>query len=153
MNMKNISFILTIFAFLFFLSCEKNETGEPISATSTSLSNASHNVGKNCMTCHKSGGLGDGWFVVAGSVYNSTQTVPYITASVELRTAQSGGGTLVSKIEVDMNGNFYTTEPVDFGTGLYTSVVGGVNTKYMPGKVTDGACNSCHDASNRIWAE
>jgi hypothetical protein len=152
--MKKIIIVFTLFAFIFFLSCEKNETtGEPISTTSTSLSSASHNVGKNCMSCHKSGGSGDGWFVVAGSVYNSTKTNPYITGSVELRTEPSGGGNLVSKIEIDLNGNFYTTEPVDFGAGLYPLVVGGVKKHYMNTKVTDGECNSCHDASNRIWAE
>jgi hypothetical protein len=105
------------------------------------------------MNCHKSGGSGDGWFNVAGTVYNSTQTVPYITATIELRTDQSGGGTLVNSIEVDTKGNFYTTEPVEFGTGLYASVVGGVSTEFMQGKITNGACNSCHDALKRIWVE
>ena len=151
--MKIITFAITLFAVSIMFSCEKEENGEPISATSTWLSTKSHNNGKDCLSCHKSGGSGDGWFTLAGSVYNSTQTVPYITASIELRTEQSGGGTLVKSVEVDQNGNFYTTEPVDYGSGLYVSVVGGTSTQYMPAKVTNGACNSCHDASKRIWGD
>jgi hypothetical protein len=143
---------MTLFAVAFMFSCEK-EDGEQIDATSTSTSSKSHNTGQNCMNCHKSGGQGDGWFNVAGSVYNSTQTVPYITAKVQLRTAAAGGGTLVKEVQVDMNGNFYTTEPVNFGTGLYASVVGGTVTKHMADKISTGACNSCHDSSKRIWAE
>lgn len=151
--MKNLSFALAVFMLLVLFSCENEESGEQRDLTSTALSSESHNNGLNCMDCHKSGGQGDGWFNLAGSVYNSTQTVPYITASVELRTEQSGAGTLVQRVEVDQNGNFYTTNPVDFGTGLYASVVGGINTKYMTAMVTTGACNSCHNASQRIWAE
>jgi len=151
-HLKTITYVLAVFALTFMLSCEK-EKGEQIDATSTSTSAKSHNTGQNCQNCHKSGGQGDGWFNVAGSVYNNTQTVPYITAKVQLRTAAAGGGNLIKEIPVDMNGNFYTTNPVDFGTGLYVSVVGGTVTKYMGDKITTGACNSCHDASKRIWAD
>ena len=149
--MKIISFALALLMLSALVSCETEESGEQKNLTSTSVSSKSHNVGQNCMTCHVSGGSGEGWFIVAGSVYNSTQTVPYITASVELRTGQSGGGTLVKSVEVDQKGNFYTTNPIDFGSGLYVSVVGGTTTQYMSSKVTTGACNSCHDASRRIW--
>jgi len=144
--------ILFILVFVCF-SCEEEETGEQKNLTSTSLASESHNTGQNCMNCHINGGTGDGWFTLAGSVYNSTQTVPYITANIELRTAGSGGGQLVSNIEVDMKGNFYTTEPIDFGTGLFASVIGGTSTQYMSGKVMNGSCNSCHDATQRIWAD
>jgi len=150
--MKIITFLLAIVSLPFLFSCENEESGEQKNLTSTSLSSESHNVGQNCMNCHVSGGSGEGWFIIAGSVYNSTQTVPYITATVELRTAQSGGGNLVKSIEVDQKGNFYTTSPVDFGSGLYVSVIGGTGTQYMSSKVTTGACNSCHDSSRRIWA-
>jgi hypothetical protein len=151
--MKIITFGLFLFMLLVLFSCEKEESGEQKDLTSTSLSSESHNNGQDCISCHKSGGRGDGWFNMAGSVYNSTQTVPYITATVELRTSQSGGGTLVKSVEVDQNGNFYTTDSINFGSGLYVSVVGGVNTKYMSSTITNGACNSCHNSSNRIWAE
>jgi len=90
---------------------------------------------------------------MAGTVYNSTGMVPYITAKVELRTAQSGGGSTLYRVEVDQKGNFYTTNTIDFGSGLYASVVGGTSTQYMTLTVTDGACNDCHDSSNRIRAE
>ena len=134
-------------------SCDKEGPDEQEELTSTSLSSDSHNTGQNCMNCHIQGGDGEGRFKMAGTVYNSTRTVPYITAKVELRTAQSGGGSTLYRVEVDQNGNFYTTNTIDFGTGLYVSVVGGISTQYMTLKVTGGACNDCHDSSNRIWAE
>jgi hypothetical protein len=149
--MKIITFVLAFFLLSVLFSCKKEESGEQKDITSTSLSSKSHNNGQNCMNCHIKGGNGEGWFKIAGSVYNSTQTIPYITATVELRTGQSGGGTLVKRIEVDQDGNFYTTNPIDFGSGLYLSVVGGIDTQYMAAKVTNGACNYCHDSTKRIW--
>jgi hypothetical protein len=151
--MKIITFILAVLLFSVLFSCEKEESEEQKDNTSSSLSAKSHNIGQNCMNCHIKGEEGEGWFKIAGSVYNSTQTVPYITATVELRTVQSGGGILVKIVEVDQNGNFYTTNPIDFGSGLYVSVVGGISTQYMSSKVINGACNYCHDSSKRIWTE
>ena len=149
--MKIITLALVIFMLSVLFSCKKDGSGEQKDITSTSLSSESHNNGQNCMICHKKGGQGNGWFNIAGSVYNSTQTFPYITATVELRTDQSGGGTLVKSVEVDQIGNFYTNNPIDFGSGLYASVIGGISTQYMSSKITNGACNYCHDLSKRIW--
>lgn len=152
-DLQSIGILLLIISGLVLIACEKEEFGEPSDMKSTSLSSESHHNGDNCMNCHKSGGSGEGWFTVAGSVYNSTQTVPYITATIELRTGQLGAGNLVATIDVDQNGNFYTTETVDFGNGLYALVKGGTATNYMTQKITTGACNSCHDSSNKLWTE
>jgi hypothetical protein len=43
---------------------------------------------------------------------------------------------------------------VAFGSGLYADVAGtGGAHRAMKAVVTGGACNSCHDASNRIRAD
>lgn len=137
---------------IFASSCEKeneNESKTKISAHNTS---ESHNEGKNCMTCHKSGGEGEGWFNVAGTVYQSSLTSVYPNATVKLYSGPNGTGTLKYTVEVDSKGNFYTTENIDFGSGLYPSVAGS-SPKYMNSKATTGQCNSCHGVSqDKIWA-
>ena len=56
------------------------------------------------------------------------------------------------EIQVDGKGNFYTTETIDFGEGLYTLAEGNTNTEHMNSKITSGQCNSCHGIStDRIW--
>jgi hypothetical protein len=53
---------------------------------------------------------------------------------------------------VDAFGNFYTTENIDFGNGLYASVEGNSSTKNMVSSITTGQCNSCHGIStDKIW--
>ena len=50
-------------------ACEKE--GSSSSNISTTNGNRSHNMGQNCMSCHKSGGQGDGWFTAAGTMYQA----------------------------------------------------------------------------------
>ena len=148
-------------------SCKKKE----IQNESTSLSEAveskkgetkisshgqsdSHNMGQNCMNCHKSGGSGEGWFTVAATVYDSLQTTPLPNATVRLYTSANGGGTLKYTIEVDAKGNFYTTAPIDWGNGLYPSVQGANGTHYMSSAINTGNCSSCHGSSTgKIWTK
>ena len=109
-------------------------------------SRVSHNAGQDCLRCHRD-------FGVAGTVYR-TDGSAYSGATVRLTTAASGGGTVVLALTSDAAGNFYTSQSVGFGTGLYTDVAGtGGARRSMVAAVTSGACNSCHDASNRIRAE
>jgi len=129
------------------LSCEKK--------ISTFSENESHNHGQNCMNCHKAGGESgnEGRFKIAGSVFDSTKTVPYAGAVVNLYSGPSGSGELVRKLEVDQIGNFYTTKKVKLKKGIYPAVVGanGVET-FMSFSVTTGSCNSCHGVStDRLW--
>jgi len=109
-------------------------------------SRASHNAGQDCLRCHRD-------FGVAGTVYRADGSA-YSGATVRLTTAASGAGTVVLALTSDAAGNFYTSQSVGFGSGLYTDVAGtGGTRRSMAATVTSGACNSCHDASNRIRAE
>lgn len=112
-------------------------------------------MGQNCMNCHRSGGQGEGWFNVAGTVYNATATQNVPNATVYLYTGPNGTGTLKYTVEVDAKGNFFTTEAIDFGTGLYPAIQGNTTTQYMSTSITTGACNSCHTgiATPRLWTE
>jgi hypothetical protein len=152
--MKIQKIILFLFTVTILLSCEK-EDGENENKVSYSNSSQSHKNGQNCMNCHKSGGGGDGWFTVAGSVYNKVLTNPYLNGTVKLTTEPQNAGTSKLSIEIDKNGNFYTTEFISLTDGFYVSVTGTSGlTKYMSSKVTSGECNSCHgNTTGKIWAE
>ena len=107
------------------------------------------------MSCHVSGGGGEGWFTVAGTLYDNTQANPYPNGIVKLTTEPNGNGSIVKTIEVDSKGNFYTTEPIDFGSSLYVGVFGtNGEQKFMVSKITTGSCNSCHgNTTDKIWIE
>jgi hypothetical protein len=142
---KLYPYLFLLLTILFF-SCEKGGNETKISRHNDE---ESHNMGKNCMDCHKKGGSGAGWFKVAGTVYDTTFSFLYPNASIKLYTQQYGGGDIVKNIEVDGNGNFYTTESVDFSAGLYPAVTGTTEkTLYMVNPATTGACNSCHNYTN-----
>ncbi|MFC2114673.1 DUF2712 domain-containing protein [Bacteroidota bacterium] len=112
-------------------------------------SNESHNMGKNCMSCHIKGSDGEGWFTVAGTVYDSASTTTNPNGSVKLYTGANGSGSLVATIEVDQHGNFYTTENIDLSAGVYPVVTSeNGSMQYMPNAVNTGQCNSCHGVIN-----
>jgi hypothetical protein len=114
----------------------------------------SHNNGQNCLTCHQSGGKGEGCFSIAGSVYAANLSTPLAAGTVKLFSGPNGTGQLMHSIAIDANGNFHTTEPIDY-TGLYAAVTGPSGmTRYMGTQLTNGACNSCHGASaTKLWGE
>jgi len=90
------------------------------------------------------------------SVLEEPRTTPSPTAARRLRltTAADGGGSVLLTVTADASGNFYASRSVGFGSGLYTEVTGtGGARRAMKAAVTGGACNSCHDASNRIRAD
>lgn len=151
--LKGFGFIVVLL--FVFASCEKEESGEGRTMISQHNDDESHKNGQDCMRCHKSGGDGEGWFVTAGSVYNSNKQTPYPNATVKLYTDAVGTGTLIGSIEVDGKGNFYSTENIDFGNGLYTTVTGSDGkVKTMNGTISNGACNSCHgNSTDNIWVE
>jgi hypothetical protein len=135
-------FSFSLFLLSGFCSCDKEDDTED--KTSTFTSDDSHETGNNCMVCHKSGGPGEGIFAVGGTVYDSSGTVPYPGATIKLFSGSNGSGSLASTLQVDKLGNFYTTSGVSFGSGLFPSVQGPTQTRYMSFSVTTGACNSCH---------
>ena len=151
--MKKKYLTIALFTFILFTACEKeNENETKISQNNT---DESHNLGQNCMTCHVSGGDGEGWFTLAGSLYDKSKISAYPNGSVKLTTEPNGSGTLVNTIENDRKGNFYTTQTIDFGDGLYVGVFGtNGEQKFMPSKITTGACNSCHgNTTDKLWIE
>lgn len=147
---------IVIFSMFILISCE-NEDSDEYEENEVKISNFndddSHKNGQNCMSCHSSGGSGEGWFNVAGSVYDSSKQNPYPNAVVKLYSEANELGTLIKLIEVDGNGNFYSTESVDFGNGLFVSVTDtNGNSKIMNSSISSGECNSCHgDSFDNIW--
>lgn len=130
---------------------KNNKCGE--TKISRSNESESHNQGKNCMSCHVSGGEGEGCFITAGTVYQSSKTSTVSAGTVELYSEPNGGGTLVATLSVDKLGNFYSTNSVDFGSGLYPVVTSNTGQKkYMGSRTSTGACGSCHGGSQEvIW--
>jgi hypothetical protein len=134
---------------LFFYSCEKEEACDEDNISKQG-DDDSHNMGQNCMQCHKLGGEGEGCFVVAGTVYDTLSINTLNSGKIELFTGPDGTGNLVHTIQVDSKGNFYTTENFDIA-GLYPVLTGpSGNKSYMGSSLTTGQCNSCHSSSNRI---
>lgn len=132
-------------------SCEKKGKNE--TKISSYKSDESHNNGQNCMNCHKSGGDGEGWFTVAGSVYDSTGTNAYANATVKIFSGPNGNGTLLDIIEVDKLGNFYTTEAIDLSKGAHPIVESSKGINMMSDLLVSGQCNSCHGVTTgKIWA-
>ena len=146
----NVLLGLTVILFA-FQSCEDDENETKISSYTSS---ESHNTGQNCMNCHKEGGSGEGVFTAAGTIYQSDQSTTYPGATVKLYSEANGGGTLIANIAVDQKGNFYTTQQIAFGNGLYVQVEGNSGTKNMVSSITTGACNSCHGSNvDPVWVE
>jgi hypothetical protein len=166
-----MNFFLRILFFLviistILLSCKKkssndedeivveNKTDPETVNISQVNGNESHNSGQNCMTCHNSGGTGKGVFKVAGTLYDSLLTSTKTGGVVKLWSGINGTGSLIASINVDSKGNFFTTESVNFGNGLYPVVINSSNSrvKHMVSMLNNGACNSCHGNSQaRIW--
>ena len=154
-NIKNIlQWIIVIISILIFLpSCDDDdETDGNEDMVSYYNETESHKMGQNCMNCHKPGGEGEGWFNLAGTVYDSEKITTYPNATVKLYSEPNGAGILIETIQVDGLGNFYTTDNIDFENGLYVSVSGDNATEHMVSPIFSGQCNSCHGTStSRIW--
>jgi hypothetical protein len=126
-------------------ACGGSSTSAP-TGPAAGGSRSSHNAGQDCLRCHRD-------FGVAGTVYRADGSA-YSGATVRLTTGAGGGGSVVLTLTSDASGNFYTSQSVGFGSGLYSDAAGtGGARRSMAAAVTSGACNSCHDASNRIRAD
>jgi hypothetical protein len=108
----------------------------------------SHFFGLNCQSCHVKGRKGPGCFTVAGSVFDEDRSKIYRNPIVKLYTQPKGGGKLVATLTGDKLGNFFTTKEIDFGGGLFATLVGtpGVKEpiKHMLRPIFTGDCNNCH---------
>ena len=143
--MRKVFSILLIGFLAVLFACEK-EDGEEVGGESTA-SGTSHNTGKNCLNCHQ--------FNAAGSVYNKALSSGLQGAIVKLTTQANGAGTVLGTFTVNKSGSFYSSNSINFGTGIYVSVTGSSGSpKYMSSAITTGACNSCHGSStSKVWAE
>ncbi len=141
------SLLITALILLGLLSgCEKEDGNEKV--ISRNNTDESHKLGQNCMNCHVQGGDGEGWFTLAGSLYDQTKVNGYPNGNVKLFAEFNNSGTIIKDIEIDSKGNYFTTENIDFGNGLYVGVYGtNGEEKIMLSKITNGACNSCHGIS------
>lgn len=153
MKLKSIKLFAAIIFLTMMQSCSEDEYSSI--TDSQSGSNASHNMGQNCMNCHKPGGGEAPAWKVAGTVYNETFTATNSNATVKLYTGPNGTGTLKYSLQVDVKGNFYTTSNIDFTGGLYPMVIGSTTTNSMSSPIETGACNSCHNGTtvNKIWTK
>ncbi len=155
MKSTRVTSIVILLAVIGFIipSCHK---GKKVTNVSSAGSSKSHNRGQNCMNCHKSGGEGaeGGWFQAAGTVYDSLQNNTVSSGNVYFYTGPNGKGTVKYTLQVDALGNFYTTNAMDFGTGLYPAIQGQTLTKHMVSSITTGQCNSCHGVTTgKIWVK
>ena len=141
--MKSIKVLLmaiTLFAGLgMWFACENegddNEDG------------ANHNVGNDCLVCHKTGGGGKGVFSAGGTVFIAGTTIGATGATIKLFATDDGGGSPIATMISEVGGNFYTRSSINFGTGLYVKATSAKGTSSMISPITTGACNSCHGVS------
>jgi hypothetical protein len=73
--------------------------------------------------------------------------------NVELRTAPNGQGELVHSLDIDGNGNFFTTEELPFPESALFPFVkgpGAAGTGFMPFPTISGTCNVCHVGGQRV---
>ena len=153
---KRAIYILILFLSAVFIGCEENGHSENEQNISKNFDDDSHKTGKNCMECHVKGENGEGWFSIAGTVYDSLQTSINPNGLIKLYTTPANPDDLIATIEVDALGNFFTTEPVNLENGLFVSVFNpSGKSKAMISPVYSGSCNSCHDgiSIDRIWVE
>lgn len=110
----------------------------------------SHFFGLNCMSCHREGRKGKSCFSVAGSVLDEDRSKIHKNPIVKLYTEPGAQGKLVATLYGDANGNFYTTADIDFGRGLYPTLIGNPTAsepiKHMRRPIFNGqgSCNQCH---------
>jgi len=143
--MKVHFFIILVFSF-FFVSCEREGSGNCTETNISTANRSSHNKGKDCTTCHSLGEEGNGCFTICGTAFKSDKITPIQNAVMVLFSKDENGNiTNVSKsIPVDKSGNFYTTESISF-TGKYPAVIVNGDTTFMGGALTNNAsCNKCH---------
>jgi len=112
----------------------------------------SHNMGQNCMNCHQAHGPGKGRFSSAGTVFDAMDK-PLAGGTIELRSAPNGQGDLILALDVDDNGNFFTTAPLPFpDSALFPTIKGpdGNIAAFMPFPTISGACNVCHVGAQQL---
>jgi hypothetical protein len=135
-------------------SCEENGCGKTL--LSSYDSHESEKMTGDCMNCHSPNGGAGSCFRIGGTAYDSILSDSSVQNSiVKIYSQPNGAGELITTMQVDRSGNFYTTSPVSFGSGLYPAIISGTgHIRYMPQSTVTGACNSCHGVTYpKIWAD
>jgi hypothetical protein len=109
----------------------------------------SHFFGISCNNCHGvKADKADGCFSISGSVYDEARARIHKNPVIKLYTEQGAKGKLVAVLYGDANGNFYSTQKIDYSQGLYPSLYGTPGTrepeKHMTRMTFTGDCNKCH---------
>ena len=145
--------IIMIFSMTFFFiaGCKKDSSTSGSSSSHGSTSSGS--MSGNCQQCHVSGGSGSGVFTLAGTVWTQNLSAKSPNGTIYLWSGPNGTGTKIATLEVDANGNFYTTSSILPAAGAYPQIVGtSGDIRNMPQLCTSGSCNGCHSATiSKIW--
>jgi uncharacterized repeat protein (TIGR04052 family) len=114
--------------------------------------------GVNCMRCHQDFGPGLGKFSAAGTLLDAAGKPP-VGAKVEVFSGTPTGYAQFENVvthallEVDANGNFYTTAALPLeSTGVTARVLAadGTPVMTMPFMQPTAACNNCHTGGARL---
>lgn len=145
--------MIPVVALILWTGCSRKEP-EPAPPGLYSVNGGitSHRNGEYCQGCHVTGGEGKYNFVVAGSVFKADTVTPSPNGVLYF-WSQQGGGTLVATLEVDANGNFFTTSSILPGVGAFPQMRGiSGDVRNMPIPATTGSCNACHGVNEKpIW--
>lgn len=143
--MKKISIVISAIVLLIAIGQSCSGDSGPDSKHGATKS---HEFGTSCMSCHIPGGKGKIAYSVAGSVLDEARAKIQKKCVVKLYRLPEAQGELIATIESDANGNFFTTQKIDFTFGLYPTLLGtpGVkeDTKHMRYPIYSGDCNGCH---------
>ena len=146
-NMKNIYLTIGFLLVLLGISCSHYEQLMSDPEESEQGDDESHNVGKNCGSCHNKSGneavREAGWWTISGTVFKSNGKAQD-KAIIELWEKPGKQGKLIKRLEADELGNFYTNQIVDFNGGCYPTINVNGLSKEMGQAFNGGSCNSCH---------
>lgn len=130
---------------LMFIALAACKHGKCEDGGSSVLSRTSHNVGRDCRSCHHPDGEGEVCWNIGGTVYSANGSEPSAGAQFRLFTKPLGRGDLKLQLQGDAIGNIYTSEQITFGSGLFPAIINAAgDTAFMTEPIVDGACNRCH---------
>lgn len=148
MKLKKYIIFLSLLFTIFFAACSHYDDLQKNTKQSAANEDESHKTGEDCMSCHNNSSneaSSEGWWNVAGSVFNNGSPANNVT--VELWSEPNGGGFKISTLTSDKKGNFYTNKIINFNGGCYPVVISGSKRKNMISKFMGGmSCSnsSCH---------
>ncbi len=119
---------------------------------STATADVSHNVGRNCQSCHQANGPGLGIFTAAGTIYGPGGEVAPAGTVVALYEDRDRT-ILVDELPVDQLGNIYTTDDLGLDTAkLFVSVWTPDRAAHndMGSSKYNLSCNFCHDSTFQV---